>query len=98
MIFVLNISNNFQNIIIPNTAEIVYLSLPHIYLEWYKIKFPKHPLASRNQKNLRIQEINQYKEQNLIKILVRTIKSIFVTVKMIRSSSDHADLSWVYMN
>ena len=48
IIFVLDISNAFRNTILPNPAEIVYLILPHLYLDWYKIKWPKHPLASIN--------------------------------------------------
>ena len=55
VIFVLEISKAFQNTILPNPAEIVYLSLPYIYLYWYKRNFPKHPLASINQKELCIQ-------------------------------------------
>ena len=51
-IFVINISNNFHNTILSNTEERVYLSLPHIYLELSKSKCPKHPLATRNQKEL----------------------------------------------
>ena len=50
IIFVLDISNAFQNIILINPVEIVYLSLPYLYLDWYTIKWPKYPLASRNQK------------------------------------------------
>ena len=61
IIFVLDISNALQNTIIPNPAERVYISLPHIYLEWFKIKFPKHPLASINQKGICIQEIKSIK-------------------------------------
>ena len=57
IIFFLDISNVFQNAILPNPAERIYLSLPYLYLDWYKINFPKHPLASRNQKELCIQAI-----------------------------------------
>ena len=32
VIFVLDISNEFQNTILPNTDERVYLSLPYIYI------------------------------------------------------------------
>ena len=42
VIFVLDISNDFQNKILTNTKERVYLSLPHLYLEWSKRKFTKH--------------------------------------------------------
>ena len=31
-------------------VEIVYFSLRHLYPEWFTIKWPKHPLVSRNQK------------------------------------------------
>ena len=36
IIFVLDISNAFHSTILTNPAERVYLSLPHIYLDWYK--------------------------------------------------------------
>ena len=36
IIFTLYISNAFRNTIIPNTIETVHLSLPHIYLQWFK--------------------------------------------------------------
>ena len=57
ILFVLDISSAFQNTILPNPAEIVYISLPYIYSYWYKIKCPKHQLASRNRKELCIQAI-----------------------------------------
>ena len=50
ILFILDISNAFQNIIFTNPVEKLYLSLPYLYLDWYKIKWPKHPLASSNQK------------------------------------------------
>ena len=48
IIFGLYISNAFHNTLLPNPAERVYRSLPHLYLDWYKRKYPKHPLASIN--------------------------------------------------
>ena len=56
IIFVLDISNSFQNTILPNPAERVYLSLLYLYLDWYKRKWPKHPLASINKIILFIQK------------------------------------------
>ena len=50
ILFVLDIYNSIQNIILPNTEEIFYLSLPRLYLKLFKIKCPKHPLASINEK------------------------------------------------
>ena len=48
IIIVLDISNPFQITILTNPEEIIYISLPRLYLEWLKIKWPKHPLAFRN--------------------------------------------------
>ena len=47
-IFILDIYKAFQNTILPNPEEMVYLSLPNLYLEWFKIKWPKHTLWSGN--------------------------------------------------
>ena len=44
-----------QNYILPNPEEIVYLSLPCIHLEWFKIKWPKYPLVKNNTKEPCIQ-------------------------------------------
>ena len=43
--FFLDLSNAFKNTILSNPTERVYLSLPYIYLYWYRRKWPKHPLA-----------------------------------------------------
>ena len=65
-IFVLDISNAFHNTILINPVKRVYLSLPHIYLEWFKIKCPNHLLASINQKDLYIQAIKLTQGKNLL--------------------------------
>ena len=44
--------------------------------------------------------INQINTRNktCLKFCYDLLKSIFITVKMIRSSSDHAVFSWIYKN
>ena len=97
--FVLEISYDFQNTILPNPAEIVYLSLPYLYLDWYKIKFLKHPLVSINQKELCIQAIKSIQvTKPAVKLGYDLLKSFFITIKIIRRSSNHAVVSWVYKN
>ena len=65
----------------------------------FQNKFPKHPLASVNQKDLCIQEIKSNRiTKTDEKFWYGLLKSIFITVKIIRRSSDHAVISWVYMN
>ena len=41
IIFVLDIYNALKNTILPNPAERVYLILPYLYLDCFKIKWPK---------------------------------------------------------
>ena len=68
-------------------------------MDFYKRKWPTHPLASRNQKYLCIQAINSIQGTKPAgKLWYDLLKSIFITVKMIISSSDHAMFSWVYNN
>ena len=99
ILFVLDISNAFKNTVLPYPVERVYLSLAHLYLEWYKIKSPKHPLASINQKELCIQEIKPIRGTKTAgKLWYDLLKSISLTVQMIISSSDHAVFLWVYKN
>ena len=95
IIFVLVISNAFQNTILLNPEERVYLSLP-LYLECFKRKLSKHPLSSINQKKLCIQAIKSTQGKNCWKIMVRLNENIITTVKMTRSSSDNAVFLRVY--
>ena len=97
--FLLDISNAFQNISIPNPEEMLYLSLPHLYLEWFKIKWSKHPLASRNKNEIWIQAIKSIQgTKPSVKLWFDLLKEILVIVKIIRSSSYHAVFPWFYMN
>ena len=99
ILFELNISNAFQKTILPNPVERVYLILPYIYLYWYKIKRQKYTLASSSQRELCIQAINSIQGTKPAgKLWYDLLKSIFITVKIIRLSSDHAVLSWVLKN
>ena len=52
--FVLEISNNFQNNILPNPKERVYFSLPHLYLGLFKIKWQKIHYHQEIKNNLAI--------------------------------------------
>ena len=96
IILVLDIFNDFHNTILTNPEERFYLSLTHRYLDWYKIKCPKHPLAPINQKYLCIQVMNSIQlTQPAGKFCYDLLKSISITIKMTRSSFHHAVFSWV---
>ena len=51
-------SNAFQTNVISDPRRRVYVSLPTMYLEWFRARFPNHPLAKcRNSKKLVIQSL-----------------------------------------
>ena len=94
IIFVLEISNAFQHTILPYPEKVDLIS---IYLDCYKMKWPKNPLVLINQKGFYIQEIRSIQGKKPAgKFCLDWLKSISITFKMIRSSSDHAILSWIY--
>ena len=81
ILFVLDISNAFQNTILPNPAERVCIILPYLFMDWYNIKCPKHPLASINQKGLYIQAIKSIQETKPAeKYWYDLLKSILITL------------------
>lgn len=49
-ISILDVSNAFQNSIIFDATERVYISLPPLFLEWFKHQWPDFPLPSQNPK------------------------------------------------
>ena len=55
LISILDISNAFQNSIIFDASERVYLSLPPLYLDWFCQQWPDYNLPSLNIKDLVIQ-------------------------------------------
>ncbi len=54
-IIFLDISNAFQNSIIFDPIEHVYITLPSFYLEWFTSKWPDYPLPSTLPKDLILQ-------------------------------------------
>ena len=55
MISILDISNAFQNSIIFDATERVYLSLPPLYLAWFRQQWPDYDLPSITTKDLVLQ-------------------------------------------
>ncbi len=52
IVSILDISNAFQNSYIFDAAERVYLSLPPLYLDWFRHLWPDFTLPSSNAKEL----------------------------------------------
>jgi hypothetical protein len=51
-VWVLDISNAFQNAIIFDPEDWIHLSLPPYYLEWFQSQWPDYLLPSLNAKDL----------------------------------------------
>ena len=97
MTLVILTSNAFQNNILPYPKEILYLDVPHLYLEWFKIKWPKFPLASINPRFICIQSVKSIQRTKPAGgCWYDLLKSFFAAVKMIIISSYHAVFSRTY--
>ena len=98
IIFISNISNEFHNTILNNPQEHILLSLPDLYLEWFRWKYHWRLLSSHEEKYLCNNTINYTQGIKLSGNLCFVIlKPIFSTVNIICSCSDHTVLYW-YQN
>ena len=58
ILVLLDASNAFQTNDISDPNKRVYITLPTMYLEWFRARFPNHPLAKcKNSKELVIQSL-----------------------------------------
>ena len=69
--FPLEISNAFKNTILPNPSERVYLSLPHLFMDFYKRKCTKTSVRLKRAEGSMhsVNKINQ-RNKNFWKIMV----------------------------
>ena len=52
--YFLDISNAFQSNIIHDTKKRHYMHLPSMYMKWFKLRFPNHPLSAKSDKSEKI--------------------------------------------
>jgi hypothetical protein len=95
LISILDISNAFQNSIIFDASERVYLSLPPLYLDWFRMQWPDYHLPSLNIKDLVIQCLKCIQGtkdagQRWYKLLMGCL----LALKMVRCSCDHGIFVW----
>jgi hypothetical protein len=95
LISILDISNAFQNSIIFDASERVYLSLPPLYLDWFHMQWPDYHLPSLNIKDLVIQCLKCIQGtkdagQQWYKLLMGCL----LALKMVRCSCDHGIFVW----
>ena len=95
IISILDISNAFQNSIIFDASERVYLSLPPLYLDWFRQQWPDYNLPSLNVKDLVIQCLKSIQgTKDAGQRWYKLLAGFLLGLKMIRCSCDHGIFVW----
>jgi hypothetical protein len=86
----MDISNAFQNSIIFDASERVYLSLPPLYLAWFVQQWPDYALPSMNSKELVIQCLKTIQgTRDAGQRWYKLISGCLIELRFIRCSCDH---------
>jgi len=95
LVSVLDISNAFQNSIIFVTAESVFISLPPLYLEWFRSQWPDYTLPSLNPKELVLQCLKTLQgTRNAGCHWYILLSGCLFELCMVCSSTDHGIFIW----
>jgi len=95
LISILDISNAFQNSIVFDATERVYLSLPPLYLEWFRQQWPDYNLPSLNIKELVMQCLKCIQgTKDAGQCWYKLLMGCLLGLKMVRCSSDHGVFIW----
>jgi len=95
LISIIDISNAFQNSIIFDATERVFLSLPPLYLDWFRQQWPDFNLPSLNVKDLVIQCLKCIQgTRDAGQRWYKLLSGCLLSLKMIRCSCDHGIFIW----
>lgn len=99
IVSILDISNAFQNSIIFDTTEKVYMSLPPLYLEWFKHQWPDYSLPSLNLKELVLQCLKTIQgTHDAGRHWYILLSGCLLELKFVHSSTDHGIFTWSFNN
>jgi hypothetical protein len=97
LVSILDISNAFQNSIIFDDSEHVYMSLPPLYLEWFKHQWPDFTLPSMNPKELVLQCLKTIQgTRDAGRRWYILLSGCLIQLKFVRSSTDHGVFTWFF--
>ncbi len=97
LVSILDISNAFQNSIIFDATERVYMSLPPFYLEWFLHQWSDFPLPSTNPKELVLQCLKSIQgTRDAGRRWYILLSGCLLELKMVRSSTDHGVFIWSF--
>jgi hypothetical protein len=95
----LDISNAFQNSIIFDPLERVYITLPPFYLEWFTAKWPDYVLPSTLPKDLVLQCLKSIQgTKDAVHRWYKLISGRFLEIGMTRNTFDHGVFLWDWNN
>jgi hypothetical protein len=95
LISIIDTSNAFQNSIIFDATERVYLSLPPLYLDWFRQQWPDYNLPSLNIKELVIQCLKCIQgTRDASQRWYKLLAGLLLALKMVRCSCDHGVFIW----
>jgi len=95
IISIIDTSNAFQNSIIFDASERVYLSSPPLYLNWFRQQWPDFHLPSLNVKELVIQCLKSIQgTKDAGQRWYKLLDGILLGLKMIRCSCDQGIFVW----
>jgi hypothetical protein len=95
LVSILDISNAFQNSIIFDPSERVYMSLPPLYLDWFLQQWPDFNLPSANVKDLVLQCLKSIQgTRDAGQRWYKLLAGILLALKLIRCSCDHGVFTW----
>ncbi len=98
-LYVLDISNAFQNSVIFDPAEQVYLTLPPFYLEWFHRQWPDYKLPSQDPSHLAIQCLKSIQGTcDAGRQWYHLLSGHFHELGMLRSCFDHGIFLWHWNN
>jgi hypothetical protein len=95
IISIMDISNAFQNSIIFDATERVYISLPPLYLDWFRQQWPDYNLPSLNAKDLVIQCLKCIQgTRDAGQRWYKLLAGCLLAQNMVRCSCDHGIFIW----
>jgi hypothetical protein len=95
LISILDISNAFQNSIIFDATERVFISLPPLYLDWFRQQWPDYKLPSFSAKELVLQCLKCIQgTRDAGQRWYKLLAGCLLRQNMIRCSCDHGVFIW----
>jgi hypothetical protein len=95
LISIMDISNAVQNSIIFDATERVFISLPPLYLDWFRHQWPDYTLPSLNVKDLVIQCLKSIQgTKDAGQRWYKLLSGFLLALGLIRCSCDHGIFIW----